>query len=181
MAEKDLTRVSCFISLLLRHKPEVAGLSLDEHGWADVNELIRCVSEHKQPLTMEELEYIVDTDNKERYSFNEDKSLIKANQGHSIPVDVELEEVVPPDVLWHGTAEKYIDSIGEIGIIPKSRLYVHLSADYETAVNVGSRHGTPVVLQVNTAEMSKDGYKFFLSKNGVWLTKTVPARYLKRN
>lgn len=182
MPKKDFIKISCYISMLLRHKPEAAGLTLDEHGWADVSELIKGVSEHKAPLAMEELEYIVDTDDKGRYSFNEDKTLIRANQGHSISVDVELDEVTPPpDVLWHGTAEKYVESIESVGLIPKSRLYVHLSADYETAVTVGSRHGTPVVYKVNTAEMSRDGYNFYLSKNGVWLAKAVPAKYLERS
>lgn len=180
MPEKDLIKISCYICLLLRHKPEAAGLTIDEHGWVDVKELIEGVSATKAPLTIEELEYIVDTDDKGRYSFNEDKTLIRANQGHSIPVDVELDEVTPPDVLWHGTGEKYINSIESIGIIPKSRLYVHLSADYETAVAVGSRHGKPVVYQVNAIEMSKEGYKFFLSKNKVWLTKKVPVKFLKK-
>lgn len=178
---KDLIKISCYISMLLRHKPEAAGLALDEHGWAAVEELIKGVSEHKAPLTMKELEFIVDSDDKGRYSFNEDKTLIRANQGHSVLVDVELEEVAPPDVMWHGTAEKYVESIEYIGLIPKSRLYVHLSADHETAVTVGSRHGLPVAYKVNAAEMCKDGHKFFLSKNGVWLTKEVSVKYLERS
>lgn len=177
---KDYIKISCFISMLLRHKPQAAGLTLDEHGWADAGELIKGVSEHKAPLTMEELEYIVNTDDKGRYSFNEDKTLIRANQGHSIPVDVELDETEPPEFLWHGTGEKYVVSIGEMGLIPKSRLYVHLSADYDTAVTVGKRHGKPVVYRVRAKDMSKDGYKFYLSKNGVWLTKSVPTKYLVR-
>ena len=177
---KDLIKISCFISMLLRHKPQAAGLTLDEHGWCDVNELIKGVSEHKAPLTMEELEYIVETDDKGRYSFNENKTLICANQGHSIPVDVELDETEPPEFLWHGTGKKYVASIDETGLIPKSRLYVHLSADYDTAVTVGKRHGKPVVYRVRAKDMSKDGYKFYLSKNGVWLTKSVHTKYLER-
>ena len=177
---KDLIKISCYISMLLRHKPQAAGISLDEHGWADVNELIKGVSETKAPLTIEELEYIVDTDDKGRYSFNTDKTLIRANQGHSISVDVELDETEPPEFLWHGTGEKYVNSIDEIGLIPKSRLYVHLSADYETAATVGSRHGNPVVYRIRAKELRKDGYTFFLSKNGVWLTREVPAKYLEK-
>lgn len=179
--EKDLIKISCYISMLLRHKPQAAGIGLDEHGWADVNELIKGVSENKAPLTIEELEYIVDTDDKGRYSFNEDKTLIRACQGHSVPVDVELDAVEPPELLWHGTGEKYVASIDEMGLIPKSRLYVHLSADYETAVTVGRRHGKPVVYRVRAKDMSKDGHEFFLSKNGVWLTKEVPVKYLERS
>ena len=130
------------------------------------------------PLTKEMLEEIVRTDNKQRYSFNDDHSLIRANQGHSIPVDVELEEKTPPDILYHGTGLKYTESIDRQGLIPKSRLYVHLSADYDTAVKVGQRHGKPVVYQVKAGKMTADGYKFYLSVNGVWLTKRVLPEYL---
>ena len=125
------------------------------------------------------LEEIVRTDNKQRYSFNEDKTKIRANQGHSIPVDVELEQKTPPDVLWHGTGEKYVSSIKAEGLIPKTRLYVHLSADPDTAIKVGSRHGKPVVYEVAAKEMQADGYVFFQSVNGVWLTKHVPVKYLR--
>lgn len=127
---------------------------------------------------MEILEEIVRTDNKQRYSFNDDKTFIRANQGHSIPVDVEPEEKIPPETLYHGTGEKYMDSILESGLIPKSRLYVHLSSDEKTAHTVGSRHGKPVILGVKSGEMHRDGYKFYLSVNNVWLTKTVPTKYL---
>ena len=129
---------------------------------------------------MDILEEIVRTDEKQRYSFNDDKTKIRANQGHSIEVDVELEEKEPPEILWHGTGEKFATSIDNIGLIPKSRLYVHLSKDEETATTVGRRHGKPVLYMVNTREMYKDGFKFFLSKNGVWLTKEVPVRYLEK-
>lgn len=175
----SLTDTSRFLSLILRHKPETIGITLDEHGWANVDELIEKIS-IRHPMSMEMLEEIVATDNKMRYSFNEDKTLIRANQGHSIDVDVELEEKIPPKVLYHGTGEKYISSIEKEGLIPKSRLYVHLSADYETAVKVGSRHGKPVVYLVNCAEMASDGYKFYRSVNGVWLTKHVPVKYMVR-
>ena len=169
---------SKFISLILRHRPEVIGISLDEHGWADVDELISGVSKtHK--LNREILERIVAEDEKQRYSFSDDGKLIRANQGHSIPVDVELEEVVPPDVLYHGTGAKYKASIDTQGLIPKSRLYVHLSGDPETARKVGQRHGKPVIYKVHAAEMYRDGYRFFRSVNGVWLTKSVPGEYLE--
>lgn len=171
--------VSKYISLILRHKPEAIGISLDEHGWANVDELIAGIAA-QQPFTMEMLEEIVKTDNKQRYSFNEDKTLIRANQGHSIPVDVELEEKTPPDILYHGTGLKYTESIDRQGLIPKSRLYVHLSEDYDTAVKVGHRHGKPVVYQVNARKMSAGGYKFYLSVNGVWLTKMVLPEYLSK-
>lgn len=177
MNSKDST--SKFISLILRHKPEVIGITLDEHGWANVSELIEGIRK-TQPFTMEMLEEIVHSDEKMRYSFNEDKTLIRANQGHSVPVDVELKQSTPPEFLWHGTGLKYTKSIEEQGLLPKSRLYVHLSSDYETAVKVGSRHGLPVVYKVLTGQMIQDGYEFFLSENKVWLTKEVPVKYLMR-
>ena len=173
----ETKETSKYISLILRHKPETIDISLDEHGWANVQKLIDGVSK-THPLTMELLEEIVATDDKQRFSFNEDKSLIRANQGHSIPVDVELERVVPPEYLYHGTGEKYVDSIDETGLIPKSRLYVHLSADQDTAVKVGKRHGKAVISKVLAGRMSEDGYEFYKSVNNVWLTKEVPVKYL---
>ena len=170
---------SKFLALILRHKPETIGITLDEHGWANVDEVIAGIGQTR-PFSMEILEEIVRTDSKGRYSFNEDKTLIRANQGHSVPVDVELEQLMPPDVLWHGTAQKYVDSIEKIGLIPKGRLYVHLSADYETAVKVGQRHGKPVVYQIDAKRMAEDGYAFFRSVNGVWLIKAVPQEYMIR-
>lgn len=175
----NLTNTSKYLSLILRHKPETIGITLDEHGWANVDDLIAGIAK-THVCDMDILEEIVRTDEKQRYSFNEDRTLIRANQGHSIPVDVELDEVLPPEELWHGTGEKYAASIDAQGLIPKSRLYVHLSKDRDTAVKVGSRHGKPVLYLVKSGEMSRDGCPFYLSKNGVWLTKEVPAKYLKR-
>lgn len=175
----NLTKTSCFISLILRHKPEVIGITLDEHGWANVEELIEGVKKTRL-FDMNMLDEIVKTDDKQRYSFNEDKSLIRANQGHSIPVDVELPVVTPPGILYHGTGQKYVESIDKNGLLPKSRLYVHLSEDAETAASVGSRHGIPVVYRVMSKKMQEDGYVFFRSVNGVWLTKAVPAGYLEK-
>lgn len=169
----NLTKTSKFISMVLRHKPEEIGITLDEHGWANVLELLNGVQ-----IDMPTLERIVETDDKQRYSFNEDKTLIRANQGHSIPVDVELDEVEPPKYLWHGTGEKYTQSIFKVGLMPKSRLYVHLSYDTETALAVGKRHGTPVIFRIDALKMYQAGFKFYLSKNGVWLTKNVPVEYL---
>lgn len=175
----DLNSISKFISLILRHKPEVIGITLDEHGWANVKELIEGIQKTR-PFDMEILEEIVKTDNKQRYSFNDDKTLVRANQGHSIPVDVELPVEVPPEYLYHGTGQKYIESIDQIGLIPKSRLYVHLSDDIDTAQIVGSRHGRPVVYRVKSRQMKENGYTFYRSVNGVWLTKTVPVEYLDK-
>ena len=165
-SDDPMLRASRFLSLVLRHKPEAAGVTLDEHGWADVEALLQGVSK-RHSLTMEQLEEIVRTDDKQRYSFNDDKTKIRANQGHSIPVDVEFVACEPPELLYHGTGEKYYDSIMESGLLPKSRLYVHLSKDIETAKTVGVRHGTPVVFTVMSGQMFKDGYLFYCSRNGV--------------
>lgn len=175
----SLKETSKYMSLILRHKPDAIGITLDEHGWANVDELIAGIAKDNE-FNMEILEEIVRTDEKQRYSFNEDKTLIRANQGHSIPVDVELEEKDPPEILYHGTGEKYVASIDVQGLIPKSRLYVHLSKDEETAVKVGTRHGKPVTYFVKAKQMYDDGYKFFISANGVWLTKEVPVKYLEK-
>ena len=181
MPQYNTQQTSKFISLILRHKPETIGITLDEHGWANVEELIKGVNgTSRNHLDMELLEEIVRSDNKQRYSFNEDKTLIRANQGHSIPVDVELPVKEPPEFLWHGTGEKYVESIDCQGLVPKSRLYVHLSDDVENAENVGRRHGKPVIYKVLSGKMQEDGYIFYQSVNGVWLVKEVPVRYLEK-
>lgn len=176
----DLTSLSKFISLILRHKPEVIGITLDEHGWADVNELISGInSSGKYTLDMSILEEVVRTDNKQRYSFSEDRTKIRANQGHSVNVDVELRECEPPEYLYHGTAERFVQSILRQGLTPQTRQYVHLSKDTDTAEKVGKRHGKPRIFTVAAGEMYRRGYKFYLSENGVWLTKLVPTEYLQ--
>ena len=171
------TNTSKYISLILRHKPETIGIELDEHGWADVRELIAGINK-THPLDMALLETIVAEDAKQRYSFNEDHTKIRANQGHSIAVDVELKAQEPPEVLYHGTGEKFTASIDQQGLLPRSRLYVHLSPDYTTARTVGTRHGRPVIYTVLSGQMFRDGYVFYRSVNGVWLTKEVPVKYL---
>ena len=177
----NLTAISRYISLILRHKPEVIGITLDKHGWADVDALIRGIRETREPsFSRGLLDEIVRTDGKQRYAYNEDHSLIRASQGHSIPVDVELTQAMPPEFLWHGTGEKYTASIEKTGLIPKSRLYVHLSKDMDTAIAVGKRHGKPVVYQVSAGRMARAGYAFYLSANGVWLTKEVPTEFFQR-
>lgn len=173
----SIIETSKYLSLILRHKPEAIGITLDEHGWANVDDLIAGINK-TQPLTMDLLEEIVRTDDKMRYSFNEDKTLVRANQGHSIPVDVELKEIIPPEYLYHGTGEKYVDSIDKQGLLPKSRLYVHLANDINAALNVGARHGKPVVYRINCKAMVESGYKFYRSANRVWLTKSVPTEFL---
>lgn len=171
---------SRFLSLILRHKPETIGITLDEHGWADVNALLDGVNRTgKYALDRAKLEEIVRTDEKQRYSFSEDGTKIRANQGHSVQVDVELTELTPPEYLWHGTAERFAERILTEGLKPMSRLYVHLSPDEETARRVGVRHGKLYLLRVHTGEMARQGYRFFRSENGVWLTKHVPPQFLE--
>ena len=169
-----------FISLVLRHNPDAANVTLDEHGWADVDELLAGIQGTGRKIDRNILEEIVANDNKQRYSFNPDKTRIRANQGHSIAVDVELKEQEPPEFLYHGTATRFLGSIEREGLKPMSRLYVHLSKDTETALKVGARHGVPVVLKVHSGDMSRDGYPFYLSENGVWLTEKVDAKYFER-
>lgn len=169
MHEKQSKR----LAYLLRHHPEAIGLKLDEHGWGDVNYILE-----KEHMTRKTLEEIVKYDEKGRYSFNEDHTKIRANQGHSIPVHIEMKEVIPPDPLYHGTADRFVSSIEREGLLPMTRLYVHLSTSVEQAIKVGSRHGRPVVFLVDTRRMIDDGYVFYLSPNQIYLTKTVPAKYL---
>ena len=176
---KNINNLSRFISLILRHKPEVINIKLDKHGYANVEELINGINNNKKyTIDFDLLKQIVDTDNKKRYSFNEDFTKIRANQGHSIDVDVELKECKPPKNLYHGSSGKYFDSIIDKNIICKRRLYVQLSKDYDTDYTVGSRNGRPIVFIIDSERMYKDGYKFYLSENNVWLTKHVPKEYI---
>ena len=173
-----MKNVGVHIALVLRHNPKVAGIKLDENGWADVDELIAGVRRNGYAIDRDILDTIVATDKKGRFAYSADKTKIRANQGHSISVDVGMEEKRPPAVLYHGTAEKYIESIRREGINKMSRNYVHLSADEDTAVNVGSRHGKPIVLKIDTEGMYKDGHIFYISLNGVWQTDFVPFKYV---
>ena len=173
-------KLSIFLSLVLRHKPDAAGIFLDEHVWDNVEDLINGIKNTGRNINMSILEDIVETDSKQRYSFNEDKTLIRANQGHSVPVDVNLEKMKPPKFLYHGTADQFLNSIMEEGLKPMNRLYVHLSTDIETAIRVGKRHGNPVVLKIHSNQMYEEGCIFYLSKNGVWLTRDVQIKYLEQ-
>ena len=166
-----------FLSLVLRHEPGAAGITLDENGWADVEELLAGVRRTGRQIDMDTLERIVRENNKQRYSFNEDHTKIRANQGHSIRVDVELKEAEPPQYLFHGTASRFLPAIRREGIRKMDRQYVHLSDDFQTAVEVGRRHGAPVVVTVNAAAMTRDGVTFYLSANGVWQCEYVAPKY----
>ena len=161
------------LALMLRHdKDAFAKGKIDNNGWRDVAEIMTF------GFTQELLDEIVSSNNKKRFEYNSDKTKLRARQGHSIPVDVGLKETTPPDILYHGTATRFVDSIKDKGLIPGTRLYVHLSLDEETAVNVGQRHGKPYIIKVDCKQMVEDGYKFYLSNNNVWLTKFVPVKYL---
>ena len=177
----DKTSLSRYIALILRHQPEKAGITLDHHGWAKVSELISGINRTRK-IDIETLRNIVETDRKGRYSFSEDGEFIRANQGHSVEVDVELEEREPPEILYHGTCKASVQSINSQGLLPMTRLYVHLSNDIDTAILTGRRkgdHRSPVVFMVKAGEMFRDGQKFFVSVNEVWLTKRVPPQYLE--
>lgn len=180
MNEIENKRISKFLSLILRHQPETIQLKLDENGWAEVNELITKSAKGRMHFTFKELEEVVETNNKKRFAFNEDKTKIRASQGHSIDVDLALNTVQPPDFLYHGTAETNISSILENGIEKRSRQHVHLSADKETATKVGMRHGKPIILTIRTGDMHNDGILFYLSANNVWLTDFVEAKYISK-
>lgn len=172
---KELVKKSKFLSWVLRHKPEEVGLKLDPCGWANVEELLEAMR-----FDPEILREVVETNDKKRFSFNEDGTRIRANQGHSIMVDLGLEPVGPPPILYHGTAEKNIHNIMMRceGLQKRGRQYVHLSEDQETAIKVGQRHGKVVVLTIRACHMVEHGFQFFLSENGVWLTDHVPSEYI---
>jgi RNA:NAD 2''-phosphotransferase len=167
-----------FLSLVLRHKPSAAHIKLDDNGWADVDDLLAGCNRAGRRIDRETLERIVRDNSKQRYKFNEDRTRIRANQGHSVAVDVEMEECAPPEFLYHGTASRSIESICAEGIKKGSRQHVHLSRDTETAMQVGKRHGKPLLLRVSAAAMHRDGHKFWLSANGVWLCEHVPWSYV---
>ncbi len=179
MNEREKKRISKFMSLALRHKPEFIELKLDKNGWANVQELIEKSKSKDLHFTHENVKEVVETNDKKRFSFNEDETKIRANQGHSIQnVDLEMNVVEPPHTLYHGTVAKYMDSIREKGLIKGSRQHLHLSADIETAKNVGRRRGVPVILKIEARKMHEAGYKFYLSANNVWLTDRVPTEFI---
>lgn len=178
MENKDLVRTSKFLSLVLRHAPEKIGLVLDENGWADVSDLIERARGQGVELDRALLNEIVSTNDKKRFAFNVDGLRIRANQGHSVDIELALEPRQPPEILYHGTATRFIDSIKAQGLHSGERQHVHLSADEATAIKVGQRHGKPVVLTVRSGEMHRAGRTFVLSENGVWLTEKVPAEYI---
>jgi putative RNA 2'-phosphotransferase len=176
--DRELVSTSKFLSLVLRHRPDTIGLTLDENGWADIDELVRLSTARGKPLTRALLLQIVAADAKQRYALSTDGERIRANQGHSIQVDLDLEPLAPPSLLFHGTALRVLEAIRAEGLIRGRRLHVHLSQDEATARVVGARHGRPVVLTVAAKRMWDGGHRFYLSDNDVWLTEHVPVAFI---
>ncbi len=174
-----LTRISKFLSLVLRHEPAKAGLTLDTAGWVEVDALLRGCAEAGRPFSRQDLERVVAENDKKRFAFSEDGRRIRANQGHSVEVELAYTATPPPELLYHGTADRFIDSIQREGLRKAQRHHVHLSADRRVAIEVGRRHGRPVVLVVAAGAMHRTGHTFFISANGVWLTDHVPPAFLK--
>ena len=177
---KNDTEVSKFLSFLLRHEPEAIGLSLDPAGWADIATLLAQADKHERRIDRETLVRVVRTRDKKRFALSEDGTRIRAAQGHSLTtVNVQPQETTPPDVLYHGTAERFVDTIFAEGLQPRERQFVHLTADRETALESGKRYGKPVLLRVDARAMHAARHTFFLAENGVWLTKSVPPACLR--
>lgn len=181
MDEKRTVRTSKFLSRVLRHDPGAIGIVLDEGGWVEVDTLISAAARSGRRFSRAELDHVVATNNKKRFAFSEDGHRIRASQGHSVEVDLGLDAAEPPALLYHGTASTTLPVILREGLKPMSRQDVHLSADVETALRVGSRHGRPVVLTVDAARLSAEGHAFRLSANGVWLTDRVPPTHLRQH
>lgn len=173
----ELTKISRKLSFLLRHSINPQYVSTNG-GWADVKTIVSVIKQRYPAVTIDMIHTIVDEDEKGRYSFNDDETKIRANQGHSIPhIVIKMERADPPEYLYHGTATRYLDSIMRNGLVPMSRQFVHISPDYETAVKVGKRHGNPVVLVINAKQFAADGNELYVSSNGVWQAKAVPPKY----
>ena len=180
MNKSEQTKISKFLSYVLRHKPDAIGLKMDNNGWVNIAELISKtnLADNIGILTLEQLKEVVANSDKKRFLISEDKTKIKANQGHSINVDLQLKEQIPPETLYHGTAQRFLESIRREGLKSGERHHVHLSADSDTAHAVGQRYGKPVVLNIKALMMHQQGFKFFLSDNGVWLTDKVPIEFI---
>jgi len=179
ISAKKTTKISKFLSLVLRHKPETIGILLDANGWADVSKLIKKSNENDISIDMDILKHVVDTNAKKRFAFNPSMDKIRASQGHSVNIELGYTNQKPPDFLFHGTSKKSVASILKTGLEKRNRQHVHLSSDIETAITVGRRHGKPVVLTISSAQMHQVGFAFYLSENGVWLTEYVPKEYLE--
>lgn len=178
MNEKERIRTSKFLSLVLRHEPERIGLQLDPGGWVEVDALLAACTQHGTAIDRAALDEIVATNEKKRFAYSEDGRRIRASQGHSVEVSLGYTPQAPPSRLFHGTATRYLEAIRREGLQKRERQHVHLSAEEATATNVGQRHGKAVVLVVRAAAMQAQGFEFFISENGVWLTDHVPAEFI---
>ncbi len=176
---KHLVTVSKFLSKHLRHEPEVLGLAFEPGGWVVIEHLLAGAAKIGFPISRDELEQVVAESEKRRFSFDESRTRIRANQGHSIEVDLQLREVEPPEHLFHGTVAKFLDAILAEGLKKIGRHDVHLSKDVETATKVGQRRGKPVILEIDSGRMAAGGFKFRVSENGVWLTDNVPPQFIR--
>jgi putative RNA 2'-phosphotransferase len=178
--EERLVKISKYLARHLRHRPEQLGLTLAPDGWVPIHDLLVACGRHNFPITRAELDEVVARNNKQRYSYDPSGTLIRANQGHSVAVDLHLQPAAPPEVLYHGTGERSVEAILHEGLRKMARHHVHLSPDLATARAVGARHGPPVILAVAAVAMQRDGHTFYLSENGVWLVDHVPPAYLRR-
>jgi putative RNA 2'-phosphotransferase len=181
ISDKQITHISKFLSLVLRHQPETIGIQLDRSGWTDIDELIEKANSYGVKFDREILNHIVATNSKKRFAFNNTFDKIRASQGHSVEIELGYTNQKPPEILFHGTGEKSVQSILDTGLEKRNRQHVHLSSDFDTAVKVGQRHGKPFVFKVLAERMYNDNFQFFISDNGVWLTDHVPTKYLKQN
>jgi putative RNA 2'-phosphotransferase len=180
MDDTRLVKVSKYLSKHLRHDPQRLGLSLAPGGWVEVEELLAACARNRFPVTRDELEKVVARNDKKRFSFDPSGMLIRANQGHSVDVDLQLEPVEPPGILYHGTGHRTAETIATSGLLKMARHHVHLSPDVATARKVGARHGKPVIFAVDAGAMHRAGHSFYVSANGVWLVEHVPPEYLRR-
>lgn len=179
VSDKQITNISKFLSLVLRHQPEIIGIQLDKSGWTSIDDLIEKADKYGVHFDRKTLNNIVGINSKKRFAFNDTLDMIRASQGHSVKIEIGYVNQEPPDILYHGTGEKSVQRILRTGLEKRNRQHVHLSCDFETAIQVGQRHGKPFVFKVLAKNMYRDNFQFFLSENGVWLTDNVPSKYFK--
>lgn len=179
MSTPRTEKISRLLSLVLRHDPGKIGITLDPEGWVPVDALLTALNRHRHPVDREILDEVVATNDKQRFAFDPGRTRIRANQGHSVAIDLALEPSIPPEFLWHGTVEKFLPAIREEGLQKRQRQHVHLSADEKTATTVGQRRGKPVLLHIRAGEMTRAGHPFYRSENGVWLTEHVPTAFIE--
>lgn len=178
MDAKETKSTSKLLSLVLRHRPEAVGIELDESGWVEINTLLAAIAEHRRPLSREQLDFVVRENDKQRFAISEDGTRIRANQGHSVEIDLGYQPATPPETLYHGAPEQFVASIRSQGLKKMKRHHVHLHGDISVAETVGSRRGQPVILTIRSADMHRAGFEFFVTPNQVWLTDHVPPEFI---